>query len=88
MTKRDKMKILKDSIIDYVWDRDKFEDVNYYFENFLNVKLTNRGRSFLGEFSRNVNNLWYEKNNYWYAEYVARKKLNKLIKFILTYNNK
>lgn len=57
MTKRDKMKILKDSIIDYVWDRDKFVDVNYYFENFLNVKLTNRGRSFLGEFSRNVNNL-------------------------------
>jgi hypothetical protein len=32
--------------------------------------------------------LWYEKNNYWYAEYVARRKLNKLIKFILTYNNK
>lgn len=47
MTKREKMKILKDSIIDYVWDRDKFEDVNYYFENFLNVKLTTRGRSFL-----------------------------------------
>lgn len=86
MTKKDKIYFLKECIIDYIFDSDKFEDVEYYFDKYFNKKLTDSDRWILKEFSINVYNLWYYNKNFWHAEYIARRKLNKLINFILTYN--
>lgn len=44
MTKKDKIYFLKESIIDYIFDSDKFEDVEYYFDKNFNKKLTDRDR--------------------------------------------